>query len=236
MPQLDAFRISAKDLGSLAMPDCCERCFWIHRHYKIPFQIFPGIFSSIDSYTKKVVHGYFEKYKKAPDWMAPLGKIKNYVEPPSRKEFRVFDDSSGVTLTGVPDEVLVRMDGTYMIIDYKTARYTEKQDEMLPVYDIQLNGYAYIAERCGLKPVVGLALVYTEPRTEEHDAMDEGNRTVDGFKMPFGIKVVSVDLKPDKVLPLMKKTRTIYDNKQPPKGRDGCKDCDCLAKLVEIQS
>lgn len=230
----ESLRISAKDLGSLAMPDCCERCFWIHRHYKLPFQIFPGIFSSIDSYTKKVVHGYFEKYKKAPDWMAPLGKIKNYVEPPLRKEFQVFDEGSGVILTGVPDEILQCSDDSYLIIDYKTAKYTERQDEMLPVYDIQLNGYAYIAERCGLKPVVGLALVYTEPRTDEHDAMDEGNRTADGFKMPFGIKVVGVELNPDKVIPLMKKAGEIYDHDRPPKGRVDCKDCERLERLIKI--
>jgi hypothetical protein len=66
--------------------------------------------------------------------------------------------------------------------------------------------------------------------------MDEGNRTADGFKMPFGIKVVPVGLKPDKVLPLMKKARTIYDNKELPKGRDGCKDCECLVKLLETLS
>jgi len=47
-------RISAKNLGELARPEFCPRCFWLRAHAKrLPFQIFPGIFSSIDAYTKR---------------------------------------------------------------------------------------------------------------------------------------------------------------------------------------
>jgi len=43
-------RISAKNLGELALSDFCPRCFWLKLHAKrLPFQIFPGIFSSIDA-------------------------------------------------------------------------------------------------------------------------------------------------------------------------------------------
>lgn len=49
-----ALRISAKNLGHLALPGAYPRCFWIQTHFKLPYQIFPGIFSSIDCYTKKV--------------------------------------------------------------------------------------------------------------------------------------------------------------------------------------
>jgi hypothetical protein len=50
-------RISAKNLGELAMPSFCPRCFWLklRLNNRLPFQIFPGIFSSIDSYTKTIV-------------------------------------------------------------------------------------------------------------------------------------------------------------------------------------
>src|SRR5205814_9298993 len=49
-------RISAKTLGLLALPNFCSRCFHTRMHCgdKLPFQIFPGIFASIDSYSKKV--------------------------------------------------------------------------------------------------------------------------------------------------------------------------------------
>ena len=53
----DQLRISAKNLGGLAKPDFYPRCFWLKsRARQLPFQIFPGIFSSIDAYTKRVVH------------------------------------------------------------------------------------------------------------------------------------------------------------------------------------
>lgn len=52
-------RISAKALGELALPDFCLRCFWLKLHARrLPFQIFPGIFRSIDVYTKRVVHAW----------------------------------------------------------------------------------------------------------------------------------------------------------------------------------
>ena len=46
-------KVCAKTLG---MPSFCPRCFWLQMHYKLPYQIFPGIFSNIDSYTKNLVH------------------------------------------------------------------------------------------------------------------------------------------------------------------------------------
>jgi hypothetical protein len=51
-------RISAKNLGELALHNYCPRCFWLKLklNNRLPFQIFPGIFSAIDSYTKDVIH------------------------------------------------------------------------------------------------------------------------------------------------------------------------------------
>ena len=60
MPEL---RISAKNLGVLALPGFCLRCFWLRIKARncLPFQIFPGIFSSIDAYTKRVVHSWIDR-------------------------------------------------------------------------------------------------------------------------------------------------------------------------------
>jgi len=59
MNEESMFHISAKTLGELALPDFCPRCFWLKLHAKhIPYQIFPGIFSSIDAYTTRVVHAW----------------------------------------------------------------------------------------------------------------------------------------------------------------------------------
>ena len=148
-------QISAKDLGWLKTDDFCPRCFWITRHdRKLPYQTpFAGIFSSIDSYTKSVVAKYFEKHGRLPDWLGGIGDVKRLVKV-NASNFRTEKD--GTILTGIPDELFERPDGSYGIIDYKTARYTGTQDTLMPVYEVQLNGYAYIAEAIGDKPVKDL--------------------------------------------------------------------------------
>jgi hypothetical protein len=35
--------------------------------------------------------------------------------------------------TGVPDEILEKQDGSYVVVDYKTVRPTSHQDELLRV-------------------------------------------------------------------------------------------------------
>lgn len=113
------------------MTGFCPRCFWISRRAKLPWQIFPGIFSSIDSYSKKVVHGQFDR-SGMPGWLAPLGELKGYKDPPSAQKFRVPVEEHGMLLTGAPDAIFERADGTLVIADYKTSRYTENQDRLFP--------------------------------------------------------------------------------------------------------
>ena len=79
---------SGKDLGAHALKGVCPRCIRISRRPKLPWQIFPGIFSSIDSYSKKVVHGQFDR-SGMPGWLASLGELKGYKKPPSAQRFRV---------------------------------------------------------------------------------------------------------------------------------------------------
>jgi hypothetical protein len=181
-------KISAKNLGGMALPGFCPRCFWLGLHYDLPFEgPFPGIFSSLDSFSKKVVHAHFGR---APPWLSPLGEFTSYLPPPNSRTFYIDDAATDVRLTGAPDGVLVRSDGSKAIIDYKTGRYTTGQDALRPMYDIQLNGYALIADRTGLGPVVQVALVYTEPVTVgDADFLDHA-RTPDGFRMGFRAKVV----------------------------------------------
>ena len=144
----DQIKISAKDLGQVALYDFCPRCFWIkHRlRNKLPFQIFPGIFSSMDSYNKRIVHSWFDKHGSPPPWMKELGDLTGYREPPHYSKFQFLDPSTGILLTGSPDGVFTHRDGSYLIVDYKTAKYTGTQDQLYPMYEVQLNDYALIGE------------------------------------------------------------------------------------------
>jgi hypothetical protein len=227
-------QISAKDLGWLATSDFCPRCFWITRHDRhLPYQTpFAGIFSSIDAYTKHIVAKHFERNRTLPVWLGEVGRVKKQIEI-KPTGFRTVVD--GVTLTGIPDAMFQRSDNSYVILDYKTAKYTGTQDALMPVYDVQLNGYALIAESIGLKPVNDLFLVYFEPPYKERfDELDMEHTTEEGFEMPFVPRVHRVVKNTKEVLALLQKAERIYDLASPPKGAAGCEDCKRLGELVDM--
>lgn len=228
-------RISAKDLGWLAVDDFCPRCFWIERHAKgLPYQMgFPGIFSSIDAYTKNIVESYFQKNGKLPSWLKEIGEVKRIVAvKPS--DFKVMKDDN-LTLTGIPDLIFQRPDDSYAIVDYKTAKYTANQDAFMPVYQIQLNGYAYIAEGIGYKPVNDLYLVYFEPPYKEvYEQITDGHTKHDGFEMPFKPTVHRIKKDTKEVERLLKKAEQAYSSEKIPKGLNGCEDCTRLDNLIEL--
>lgn len=235
----DAVRISAKDLGALAMPDFCARCFWIQRRAPegLPYQIFPGIFSSIDSYSKKVIHGWFDQRGGAPQWLGALGPVTGYVNPPHHSRFRLVDAETNILLTGVVDGIFVRPDRSHLVVDYKTAKFTTNADKLFPMYRLQLNAYALIAEAVGIAPVSGLALIYTEPVTDEAAALHDENARQDGFAMGFSAHVLEVALDLSQIPPLLRRVREILDLPIAPDGADGCKDCaklDGVLGLVQL--
>lgn len=234
----EQIRISAKNLGAVALPDFCPRCFWLKLKLRnrLPFQIFPGIFSSIDSYNKRIVHSWFDRHNGPPSWMRALGDIVSYREPPHYSKFQILDKSHGVLLTGSPDGVFVRSDRSHVIVDYKTAKYTGTQDELYPMYEAQLNVYALLGERLGFSPVTGLALIYMEPVTDEDSAARDGNHQPDGFVMSFKANVHQVNIDVGIVQALLATTRQIYELESPPTGNAACKDCALVEDLVRATS
>ena len=137
--------ISAKDLAQYASNKFCPRCGWVRLHVKqLPFQMFPGIFSTIDRYNKLIIQSYFDREKSLPSWLGQLGEVKTYIPPPNWSRFSVVDENTDVTLRGEADGIFRMADGSHTIVDYKTAKYTPGQEKMLSVYEAQLNGYAYI--------------------------------------------------------------------------------------------
>lgn len=230
-------RISAKNLGELALPGFCPRCFWIKFRLanKLPFQIFPGIFSSIDGYTKNFIHAYFDRNRRPPSWLNSLGDIVRYVEPPHWSKFSYVDPESNVLLLGTPDGVFVRSDNSHIIVDYKTAKYTGTQDSLFSMYEVQLNAYAVIGERRGLNPVTGLALIYMEPLTDSAALEETGNHRSNGFAMGFAANIHPVKLDAARIPILLARARDIYEQPHPPHNC-GCKDCVALENLLAIVS
>ncbi len=229
-------RISAKNLGELALPNFCPRCFWLklRLNNKLPFQIFPGIFSSIDSYTKTIVHSWFDAHQCCPVWLQGIGELTGYVNPPHFSKFNITDPETDVLLTGTPDGIFVKSDGGYVIADYKTARFTEAQDSLLPMYRVQLNSYALIGEQRGIKPVTDLVLIYMEPVTG-HEVLDESlHYRHDGFLMGFKANIPKLGIDTLSIRPLLDLVREIYELKSPPDGRSECPNCAILKDIVSV--
>jgi hypothetical protein len=230
-------RISGKNLGEIGKPEFCPRCYWIklRMRNKLPFSSFPGIFSSIDSYTKKIIHGCFNEKKKAPECLRPLGKILNYMPPPHFSKFQVHHQETNILLTGSADAIFQKTDGTYVIADYKTAKFTDNQDELYELYDIQLNSYAFIAKEVGYKtgfnhPVSGLALIYLEPMTDCKEGFSKFLRS-HGFDLGFSAHIVNIPINLSKIDAHLRTARQIFDGKIPI-SNSRCTDCLQLSELI----
>jgi hypothetical protein len=257
---MERIRISGKDLGVLSLPSFCPRCFWVRLHCKLPFQAFPGVFSpggvplaeaegsleyeasgqdsedicsGIDTYTRKITSLHFRQKAVLPVWFARMGLSGEPVKVPHPSKFNITDPDTNIQLTGLPDEILFQQDdNSYFILDYKTARRGGCHDALLPIYDVQLNACAYIAERMGFAPVKGLGLLYYEPFTEISSI---NHLTLpDGFFMQFISEFHSLDLNPAKIPPLLKKVRDLHDQPQIPEGRPGCPDCKAINELLKV--
>ena len=235
-------RISATTLGSLNLPGVCLGCFWIGLHYQgsFPFQIpMPGIFSTIDAYSKKVVHRVFDQGNGLPTWLPDPGAVQSYVEGLHHSWFTYEDTSRAVTLTGTPDDIFALADGSYHIVDYKTSRITNAQDGLFPQYDVQLNAYAYIAERLTkrdpLSPISALSLVYFEPQTDVDLENVPDLASGEVLPLPFKPALRPIDLRPNELIPpLLSRVREIFDKGQPPEHRAGCKNLERIHQLLTL--
>ncbi|MEK7519404.1 MAG: PD-(D/E)XK nuclease family protein, partial [Patescibacteria group bacterium] len=212
--------IGPKDLGGLATESFCERCFWIERHFG-PFPArFPGIFNVLDNVSKKSVYRSLVNRKKLPDWLElenvvrrmPVEELGKTEIHRNQKFLVISHPKSGWILRGGPDAVFQLKDGTLHIVDFKTARFSPKQDELFPMYEIQLNGYAILIQKF---PISKLSLIYCEPATDLKDDTE--------FNLPFSTKIVDVDLKPKIIPPLLIRAREIVAQKNPPPAKEGCR-------------
>jgi hypothetical protein len=208
----------------------------LHFQNKLPFQIpFPGIFNSIDGYTKNVIHTYFDRNGKLPDWFPDIGKVTGYV-PPRTLHYSKFcheDAATRVMLRGTPDDVFQLADGSFHIVDYKTAKATETQEVLFPLYEVQLNVYAFLGGRLNRFQTVRLSLIYMEPQTD--CAVDELTDLIleDGFGMHFAATPKEVTCQPERLIPpLLQRARAIYDRESPPRGKDDCQNCERLSNLL----
>jgi len=230
-------KISAKNLGYTALADFCPRCYWIKLKlsHKLPWQTFPSIFSSIDSYTKHMAHHIIDNHKNDPDknllppWMANIGAITGYEKIPHFSKNLYEDKKSGITLSGIPDDIWNDAEGRRIIVDFKTQRWTENQDKLLPLYLVQANVYSVLFNTSEQD---GMYLIYMEPCTEPSRCPD--NVVEEGFRLCFSSKTVSVRWDRGLIRNSLSRTREIFDLDKPPDSLSGCKECGAVENLINL--
>lgn len=216
--------ISAKDLGWLKLPDFCPRCFWIERHIGKPPAVFPGIFSTLDAVSKRSAHRSFLENNKVPGWL-PIADAVEVEE--EETYFKLPVKFGNWILVGKPDDIFRTKYDTYHIVDYKTAKFTARQDELLPLYEVQLNCYAYLASQYGFDPVTHLSLIYCQP--------DECLDNDEEFKLGFKTFHLSIDLNLGIVQELLLKAREILNQAKPPSAAGNCKGlCLWVDKVITL--
>jgi hypothetical protein len=199
---------------------------------KVPFDVFPAIFSSIDRFSKEVLDRFLEEHGRAPPWLDVLGAVKRSEPVPHHSEFKIRHRQSGLTLTGMPDALLRLNDGSLVIIDFKTATFTPGQDALLPLYRVQLNAYGLIASVRKQGPISGLALVYTEPQVSRAAAASGIAGRIDGFVMEFRAGVHRLPYEPASIGPLLAQASSIIQRQSAPVGRVGCRECTKVTQLA----
>ena len=226
---MDPMKISAKNLGQTALDKFCPRCYWIKLKManKLPWQSFPGLFSSIDAYTKACVHHIIDNVNPRPQWMIDIGDIVGYEKVPHWSVSLYLDTKTNITLSGVPDDIWIKADGSKVIPDYKTAKHTDAQDKLFPLYEIQNNVYSILLDKRA-----EICLIYMEPETTK--ALAEVNIVDNGFKMGFNAVVVPVEKNRSKVRAALNLTREIFQLTSPPDRNPDCKDCSTLDSVIEL--
>ena len=194
----------------------------------------PGIFSSIDAYSKKAILAYFETNGHFPPWIAGRWAEARPLPTPHHSTFRMSDPETGVIVTGVPDLILGLPDDRLAILDLKTARYSKHQDFLLPMYQVQLVGYALIAEGLGLGTVEALGLVYGEPPANDDDTGLDALVDDKGFSMPFKTTAEPIELNRALIPPLLKRAKTLLEMENPPAPGEGCKECRLVEEMAKI--
>ena len=229
---MEEFTIAAKVLGSLALADPCERCTWTKLKFKsLPYQIFPSVFSDFDSYEKDVANIHFRDRGTLPSWYPVMGEPMAL--PEKATAFSVKHKETNINLHGIPDEV-IKMTEDFAIIDYKTSRITKGQDNLRPMYEVQLNAYKYIGERNNefkFDPVTKLFLLYCEPPQK---APNVSVVTENGFSAAFKVEAKEIPIDQERVVSLLYEARRIYDLRKAPAVNTDCSDCKKMTRLTDL--
>ncbi len=195
----------------------CPLCFWLGKRVGSAPSMVAAITRQVDS----VVKGYMKPFigsSDLPKWFPVRGTLLD-----TSRTLRANDSSTGITLKGALDALVRTPDGKYHIIDYKTGRPPE---EVPNYYQMQLDGYAYLLEKNGLRPVGGGVLLYFTPA--------HGDISEEFF--PFKITAVRTEVDSSRIPPVLARAKEIMEMETPPPREEACKMCMWLEQVGQTLS
>ncbi len=230
--------LSATVLAQFNHPDFCPRCFALEcllyqGKTKLPFRIMPGIFMAIDSHVKTLVRLSLSTTKAVPSWMPDLGvKVTGQLSGSVLSWRNYKMDAGGLEVRATPDEIFTTAEGGFMIVDYKTARFTDTAASLFPRYQAQLAIEAMIGQTIGvLHQPVTAGLLYMEPVAGK--PVGENGSGIDFNPM---LKTVTID--PDLPRQLIEKAKWLIftvNNGEVPEGRVGCEQCEAIRAIAALE-
>lgn len=228
-------KAGVKTVAALAMPGQCRRCYWvkIQMNNKKPFDIFPKILNSMDTYQKRLMTEYAKQKDAFPPWCGDMGDIAPYVNWIPKERSTWYDEASDIQLTGYPDCVLGNP-RSMIVIDFKSAYFDHGQQAILPLYAAQVNGYADIIEWHGTGKVNMLQLIYMQPVIDLQGNDYLTRQKWSGYYLAFKPNPVPIAREEGLTLRLLAEFRSLADMPHPPKGNPECKDCALLDQMGEV--
>jgi PD-(D/E)XK nuclease superfamily len=229
-------RISPSKLAAFCAPNYCPRCCWrlLRMKFVKPYYFPPaGVLNHLDLHEKQLARvalangglpGFF-------------GECKEATEILDCESLCWHHDDTDLHLFGKPDFVVKLKDGTYAIIDAKTAKVKLEGHGLFYSYNFQVNFYALLAMKQATPYDVSKAgLLYCE--FSPMDDKEMAKSFTDEFFYPkFRPTYVAVDLDPEAiVIPVLQRVRELLDMDEAPAPRKGCCDCDLIEKYANLLS
>ena len=216
--------ISATLFSKFFSTDACDRCLWLRHHAKLPYQSFPGCFSTLDRAGKSLLSIWVD-CGKTPPWLEKYGTIKALIKPPHWSKFSF--ERGGLKVRGEADAIALLESGKLLIPDLKTAVFSDAQESILPVYAGQLNCYALAAEAQGVGEVGQLVIVYCQPSAVvRRETFGDAHYSVD-----FSILPMAVHRNDERVYEMCDRVSALLEGPLPSPGQT-CKECHIVEEFV----
>lgn len=219
-------KIAAKQLGWLKMGDVCQRCLWLMQKHPLPEDSvyaspLSSIFRRFENFIQNSISHVMQQTRKLPSWLA--NALQNAFPSMPDVQSVLFPKMWSVQvgsaeLTGKADILCRLEDETWLIADFKLSKPSTNYK---PLYETQLNAYAFLAKKQQKLTISHLALIYFE-----FDEQSVAMPTISGIMAPIKCTVHPVAVwGDDEIVALVRQMSDLLSLQQPPDPKPDCPRC-----------